>query len=331
MSVEVAVLAATGTVGQKIIRMLEGHPTFKITQLAASEGSAGKTYGEAMQWREDAPLNPDLAKQVVIKCEDVTAPYALSALPSGAAREVEPLLASRGVHVISNASALRMDPLVPLIIPEINAHHLSLVERQETTGKIITNPNCSTVMLALGLAPLRELSKIKHVSVTTLQALSGAGYPGVPSIDLLGNVIPNIVAEEEKIQVEANKILGEVDTPLDFSISVQVNRVPVIHGHTISMHVEFEDAVTVAAAKDVYRSWNEKHGDLFVNYEDSFMPQPARVLTSTDQRIHLGRFQNGGTPNRLSLVSLGHNLVRGAAGAALLNLELAYKNWGKGN
>ncbi len=327
-TIPVAVLGATGTVGQKIIAMIEQHPLFHVAEVAASHRSEGKKYLEACTWREPLPFPEKMASLTLKELSEVTSPFALSALPADSAKEIEPLLASKGIHVISNASAFRMQNNVPLIIPEINASHIELVKAQSTPGKIITNPNCSTVFLALGLAPLMKLGKINHVSVTTLQALSGAGYPGVPSFDLIGNVIPNIGGEEEKIEQEANKILGEIDSPAVFDLTVHVNRVPVVHGHSISMHVFFENEVKASSVREAFEVAQRELPGAYKLHFDDFSPQPARDLTHDDQRAHIGRIKQGGNSKVVGLVSMGHNLVRGAAGAAIKNLELAQQTLG---
>jgi aspartate-semialdehyde dehydrogenase len=324
MKVKVAVLGATGTVGQKMIRMLENHPTFEIAELAASERSAGKVYGEITKWREQDDLPERIAAMTLKNLDEVTSPYAISSLPASVAREVEPALAGKGVNVVSNASALRMVKNVPLVIPEINAAHLSLLSEQGTSGKIVTNPNCSTVFLALGLAPLIDIAPIEHVNVVTLQALSGAGYPGVSSNDVIGNIIPFIGNEEDKIETEAKRILGAPHQHQDFSITCHVHRVPVLHGHTVATHVHFKTPVTPEEVEMAYAKWNKKNPGLFKVHTQDDRPQPLRDITNYDQRCHIGRIKQGGTPNIVGFVSQGHNLVRGAAGAALLNLELLH-------
>lgn len=323
--IPVALLGATGTVGQKFIKLLEDHPVFEITELVASERSAGKTYGEATIWREEGHLPARLNDMVLKTPDDVTTPYAVSSLPSEIALVVEKQLCERGIHVVSNASSYRMATEVPLLIPELNPAHMELVEKQPTKGKLITNPNCATVFLALGLAPLRSLGTIKHVSVVTLQAVSGAGYPGVPSLDVMGNIIPFIGSEEDKIETEVKKIFGGPTEAAPFAVTAHVNRVPVAHGHTIAMHVFFEEDVDVVDARAMIDKAIEENPELYVYYDDDFRPQPQKDITPFDQRAHLGRLKQGSEKNVIGLVSMGHNLVRGAAGAALLNLELLHQ------
>ena len=215
--IPVAILGATGAVGQKLITMVQQHPSFELGELAASKQSQGRLYREASPWREEVPLSPDLEKKLstmtVCSPSQVKSPFALSSLPSPEAQEIEPLLASQGIHVLSNASALRMDPQVPLLIPEINRDHIELIKKQKTPGKIVTNPNCAAVFICLAIAPLRELGCLQHVSLTTLQGVSGAGYNGVSSMDILGNIIPYIDNEEDKIEEETKKILGTLGAP----------------------------------------------------------------------------------------------------------------------
>lgn len=317
----VAVLGATGTVGQKIIRMLDGHPKFEITQLMASERSQRQIYSDVVRWRESTPIPSSIASMKLISADSITTDYALSSLPAEIAKGLEPELAERGIHIVSNASAHRMGKTIPLVIPEINRAHLSLLAEQKTKGKIITNPNCSTVFLALALAPLRDLGTFEHISVVTLQALSGAGYPGVSSNDILGNIIPYIGNEEDKIEEEPKKILGDAGKALDFPITVNVNRVPVQHGHTITMHIEFNQSITPEQVRQKYCDWNQTYPGLYEVFSQNDRPQPLYDIHDTDQRCLIGRIKQGAKPNIISLISQGHNLVRGAAGAAILNLE----------
>ena len=324
--IPVAVLGATGPVGQKVISLLATHPRFHLAEVAASEGSAGQIYGERVLWKNEAEL-PAAAAQLTIKpLLEVKSKYVISALPADIAQTVEPDLAKRGHIVCSNASAFRMHPDVPLVIPEVNSSHLALLERQKWPGKILTNPNCSTVFLAGALAPLLTLGQIEDVSVVTMQALSGAGYPGVPSFDLLGNVIPHIGGEEDKIRLETKRILGTVDQAANFSITVHVHRVPVLHGHTVSAHVRFKDKISADAVLAAFRGTEEKLPDFIKVHTALDRPQPLRDLHPHDMRIHVGRIKQGDRPDTVGFISLGHNLVRGAAGAALAILD-AYLLW----
>jgi aspartate-semialdehyde dehydrogenase len=317
----VAILGATGTVGQKAISMLSQHPFLEITEIAASEGNKDKRFGDVVNWRDESELPANIANMILKSPKDITAPYAISALPSESALEIEPYLANKGIHIFSNASTFRMDEKTPLLIPEINPDHIKLIEAQTTKGKIVTNPNCSTVMLACALKPLLKLGKLKHVSVVTLQAASGAGYPGVPSLDLIGNTIPFIGNEEDKIESESLKILGELQghkiQGAKFDVTCHVNRVPVADGHSVILHAYYE---TPVSPDEVRKSFLHQE-NLFKVYTEDNRPQPKRDLTAYDMRIHIGRIKQGATPNVIGLLSLGHNLVRGAAGAAIINLE----------
>lgn len=319
----VAILGATGPVGQKVISLLENHPRFYVAEVAASEGRVGKRYGEAVAWKNEYPLPAAVAALTLRPLLEVESPYVISALPAEVAREVEPALAARGKIVSSNASAFRMEANVPLLIPEVNGEHLSLLSRQSGPGALVTNPNCSTVFLTSALRPLLDLGPIEHVSVVTMQALSGAGYPGVSSFDLLGNVIPHIGGEEAKIEEETKRILGSPDQPAPFSLTVHVHRVPVVHGHTIAAHVRFRQPVSAARAREAFLQWQERYPELIAFHEEIDRPQPARDLSPHEMRVHVGRLKQGGDPHVIGLISLGHNLVRGAAGAAVANLAAA--------
>jgi aspartate-semialdehyde dehydrogenase len=329
MKTPIAILGATGPVGQKVISLLEDHPRLEVAELAASEARVGKRYGEVVSWKNELPLPERIARMELKPLLEVSSRCVISALPADVAREVEPRLAERGHFVSSNASAFRMESEVPLLVPEVNGPHLSLLEQQRTKGKLITNPNCSTVFLVSALAPLRELGAIEHVSVVTLQALSGAGYPGVSSFDLLGNVIPHIGGEEDKIQEETKRILGEPGQAADFGVTVHVHRVPVLHGHTIALHVRFRQETAVSHAREAYLRWQERFPELIAFHEEADRPQPARDLHPHEMRVHIGRLKQGDDPRTLGLISLGHNLVRGAAGAAIANLEAVLERTGE--
>lgn len=344
--ISLALLGATGRVGQKAIRLCmelkaervasphsthsthstpSTHSTlYAITldELSASSRKVGLPYGSACRWRETPPLPRSLAEKTLIDPSSVTAPWILSALPSDPSRTLEPLLADRGHNIVTNASALRMEPDIPLIIPEINPSHLSLLERQKRPGKIIANPNCTAATIAPALAPLLELASLSHLSVVSLQALSGAGYPGISSLDALGNAIPFIRGEEEKVACELRKIFGTPETPADFTITVNCNRVPVQDGHMVILHAHFTSPVDPNAAYQAYREWEKRHPGLYLLHSEEDAPQPRLHLTENDDRVHIGRIRQGGDTRTLSVVALAHNLVRGAAGAALANLKL---------
>jgi aspartate-semialdehyde dehydrogenase len=324
--VEVGVLGATGLVGQHLLARLARHPWFRVTWIGASERSAGLRYAD-VPWRIEAE-RPASVDALRLETPRAGAGPALmfSALETLAAAELEPLYASAGHTIISNASAHRMRAGVPLIVPEINATHLELVRGQEWPGAIVTNPNCSTIFLALALAPLVPFG-IRSVTVTTLQSLSGAGYPGVPSLESAGNVIPFIDGEEEKIERETLKILDGA-----FPISAQTTRVPVAHGHTELISVALEHKVS---SDDIRAAWSRFAGSAAVAALPSAPSSPVQYVEGRDRpqprldvnradgmAVTVGRLRPCGVHD-WRFVALGHNLIRGAAGAALLNAELA--------
>jgi len=339
-TIDVGILGATGTVGQQFVALLTGHPWFRVTWLAASERSAGKRYGD-LAWRLPAALPSEVAALRVAPLEAVGDAPALvfSALDASVAGDAETTYAASGRLVVSNARNHRMDPLVPLLIPEVNPDHLGLLDAQRSargwTGGIVTNPNCSTVVIAMALAALRRFEPTR-VIVTTLQALSGAGYPGVPSLDAVGNVVPYIGgAEEEKIQTETLKILGTFENgrvrDAGFTVSATTTRVPVPDGHMVVMSVELAARPSieeVAAALDGFS------GEPQQRRLPTAPIKPIVVNTAQDRpQPRLDAGAGGGmtvTCGRIrpcpilgyKFVALGHNVVRGAAGAALLNAEL---------
>ena len=337
--IDVGVLGATGMVGQQFIRQLTGHPWFRPVWLGASERSEGKTYAEAATWRLASQMPDALRDMTVDSCTPGRGPHLMfSALDANAAKDIEPAFAQAGHLVISNARSYRMDPLVPLLIPEINADHLSLLPAQQRergwSGAIVTNPNCSTVVLSLALAPLRQFG-LNAVMVTTLQAVSGAGYPGVASLDILGNVVPSISGEEEKMESETQKILGSLDgngvTPHPVVISAQTTRVPVIDGHTESVSVAFDAKPSIDDVIAALRAFRGRPQELELPSAPAnpvvWMPQADRPQPRLDAErdggmtVSVGRVR----PCRVldvKFVALGHNTIRGAAGAAVLNAEL---------
>lgn len=336
---DVAVLGATGAVGQRMVAMLAGHPTLRLAEVAASERSAGKTYRDATRWILPGDI-PEEARELTVVGVDaeLSSPIVLSALDASVADTIEPMQAGRGKLVISNTKSFRMRPDVPLLIPEVNADHLALLDGQTWRvpgGGLVTNPNCSTVGLALALAPLHRAFGIEACTVVTLQALSGAGYPGVPSLDGLSNVIPFIDGEEEKIEREPKKILGRlvngaVEEP-SFPLSVSVNRVPVRDGHTESVFLKFATKASlddVRAALEGFTGEPQRLGlptaparPIAVRGERD-RPQPMRdVDAGHGMVVTVGRIRPDPFFDvRFSL--LVHNTIRGAAGAALLNAEL---------
>lgn len=337
--IPVAVAGATGVVGRELVRRLARHPWFELVAVAASERSAGRTLGELGGWVEGElpPAIAALALQPL--ASGLPARIVFSALDAALAARAEEELARAGVAVVSNASAWRMDPRVPLLIPEVNPDHLRLLRGQEFGGgAILTNPNCCVVGLAMVLKPLHDAFGVKDVMVTTFQAVSGAGYPGVPCLDLLDNVVPYIPGEEEKIQEEPAKILGRLGekgvVPAPVRISAQAVRVPVRHGHTLSIAVQLGRR---AALEEVHRALEEWRGATLARDLPSAPVRPLEVRQEPDAPQPLRHRDSGGgmvvTVGRLRscpvwdlrLVAVVHNAVRGAAGAALLNAELLVK------
>ncbi len=339
--IPVAVLGATGAVGQTFVRLLEGHPWFELAAVAASDRSAGKPYAEAAHWL-GGEMPARVAAMPVVPCDPscIDAPLVFSALDAAAATEVEAAFARAGLFVLSNARAYRLEADVPLLIPEVNPDHLALLDHQRArrgwTGAIITNSNCSTMVAALALAPLHQAFGVAKVFVTTLQAVSGAGYPGVPSLDILGNVIPYIGGgEEEKIETETRKLLGSLGedgvVPAAMTVSAQVTRVPVEHGHTVCLAVGLTRSADADAAVAVYEGWRGAIASLrlpsapvppITVTRDVDRPQPRRDADAgRGMRITIGRVRRDPILD-LRLVALGHNTIRGAAGASVLNAEL---------
>ena len=337
--IPIGILGATGMVGQRYIQLLEDHPRFEITWLAASDRSSGKSYGEAAKWRLDTPLPERIARMTVSPAEPEGAPKVIFAsIDAAIAREMEPRFANAGCAVLSNSSAFRMAPNVPLVIPEVNSEHLHLIEEQESRkasgGYMVTNPNCSTIGLVMALKPLSDRFGLEQIFVSTMQAISGAGYPGVPSMDILGNVVPYIGSEEEKIEEETLKLLGALEghrvTPLAARISAHCNRVPVEDGHTECVSIKLKSPATHA---EILAAWAEyqplKGRDLpFAPAQpvqwspESDRPQPRLDRNrAKGMAVTVGRLR----PCKLldwKFVLLSHNTVRGAAGATILNAEL---------
>lgn len=322
MKRSVAVLGATGVVGQKVIALLEDHPRYRVSELAASEARIHQRFEDACDWRETLmPMPERLANMRLIDAHRIQSDVVISCLPAESALVLEPWLAEQGKLVFSNASAFRMDPCVPLLVPEVNPDHLNLLPLQKTPGKMITNPNCSAVGIVLALAPLMQISDILHVSAVTLQSVSGAGYPGIASLDILGNTIPHIPGESGKIVAETKRILGDPSLPASFGMTCHVHRVPVVYGHSATLHVTFARKVQVQELWQAYQQANERHPGLYVLHRLEGRPQPIKDLAADDMRIHIGHVQGGDDPSILGLVVLSHNLVRGAAGAVIANMD----------
>ncbi|MET1124301.1 MAG: aspartate-semialdehyde dehydrogenase [Archaeoglobaceae archaeon] len=339
MRYKVGILGATGTVGQRFVQLLDSHPWFEVTALAASERRVGKRYGEEVNWLISQDV-PDYAKDiemVPMEPKFFDADIVFSALPSDVAREVEPKFAREGFVVASNASAFRMEEDVPLVIPEVNPDHLQLVEVQKRRrgwdGCIVTNPNCTTIILVLSLKPLTDLG-LRSVRVASMQALSGAGFPGVPSLSIMDNLIPFIKGEEEKVETETLKLLGRFDGErvrfADLRVSASCHRVPVLDGHTEAVWAEFERDVSVEEVIEAFESL--KPLDLPTSPEKVIIVrrEPDRPQPRLDRdagngmSIVVGRIRRSGE-RELKYIVLGHNTIRGAAGASILNAELMVK------
>ncbi len=337
--IKVAVLGATGMVGQKFIQLLSKHPWFEITALAASEKRVGKVYGEEVNWLVSANVPEEVKdmEMVPLDPKSIDADIVFSALPSDVAKKVEAEFAKEGFVVASNASAYRMEEDVPLVIPEVNPDHLGLIEVQKKNrgwdGFIVTNPNCTTIMLVISLKPLVDLG-LKNVRVASMQALSGAGYPGVPSLAITDNVIPFIKGEEEKVETEPLKLLGEFNgskvLPAPIKVSASCHRVPVIDGHTEAVWAEFDKSVEVEDAINAFESL--KPLDLPTSPEKVIVVrrEPDRPQPRLDRyegngmSVVVGRIRKD-ADNSIKYIVLGHNTVRGAAGASILNAELMVK------
>jgi aspartate-semialdehyde dehydrogenase len=336
----VGILGATGMVGQRFVQMLEHHPWFEVAWLAASDRSEGRSYGEAARWKMKTPMPARMAEMRVSPAHPEGAPKIIfAALDASIAADLEPRFAAAGCAVVSNSSALRMQSDVPLVIPEVNPDHIQMIEgqtwRKASGGFVVTNPNCSAIGLVMALKPLQELFGIETVMAVTMQAVSGAGYPGVASLDILGNVIPYISKEEEKMEEETRKLLGRLNgsgiVPAAFAMSAQCNRVAVEDGHTESVSVRLKKK---ARPEEIIKAWTEFRS----------VPQELRLPSAPEQPVRYTAFADRPQPRfdveagngmtttvgRLrpcgvldwKFTVLSHNTIRGAAGAALLNAEL---------
>jgi len=338
--IPIGILGATGVVGQRFIQMLEHHPWFEVAWLAASDRSEGKVYADAARWRLKTPIPAAVEKMKVSPAAPNGAPKVIfAALDSAIAAELEPRFADAGCIVVSNSSALRMQQDVPLVIPEVNAGHIKLIDvqawRKKSGGYVVTNPNCSAIGLVLALAPIHRNFGLDTVMAVTMQAVSGAGYPGVASLDILGNVIPFIKNEEEKMEEETKKLLGQVNgskvIPGDFGMSAQCNRVAVEDGHTESVSIRLKKK---AKAEQIIAAWNSYRAEPqelqlpsapekpIVYLEASDRPQPRfDVDMGAGMTTAVGRLRPCSVLDWKFTV-LSHNTIRGAAGAAVLNAEL---------
>ncbi len=337
MAVRVGILGATGAVGQRFIQLLDGHPTFELAALTASEASAGKTYAEAAKWRVNTPIPDDVAEMKVTATTPEAVPndvdLLFSSLPSGVATEIEPEFLHEGYVVSSNSSNDRMAPDVPLTIPEINPGHLDLIEVQRDErgwdGALVKNPNCSTITMVPTLAALDQFG-LESVHVSTLQAVSGAGYSGVTSMEIIDNAIPHIGGEENKMETESRKLLGEFDgTDVnlhEMDVAASCNRIPTLDGHLENVFAETADDVTPEEAAEAMREYPgvdlySAPDQLIHVFEDPARPQPRLDRERGDgMQICAGGLHE--TANGLKYNCLAHNTIRGAAGASLLNGEL---------
>lgn len=338
---KVGILAATGTVGQRFVQLLEDHPWFELSEVAASDRSVGQPYQQACAWKLAQPM-PERAKELIVKPAEpnLDCDFVLSSLPTDVARPIEQAFAQAGYPVISNASPHRMDADVPLVIPEVNAEHLDIIPYQQqrrgyTRGFIVTNPNCTTIGLVMALAPLQRRFGVQAVMMTSMQALSGAGYPGVASLDIIDNVVPYIHHEEEKVEAETRKLLGQLDhnTFIDapIRVSAQCNRVNVSDGHLETVSVKLERPADEADVIEAFRSFTSPLQEWAL---PSAPPSPIVLREEIDRpQPRLDRDAGNGMATVVGRVRrcpvldykflvLSHNTIRGAAGAAILNAEL---------
>jgi len=339
--IEVGILGATGMVGQNFVKFLQGHPWFRIAWLGASDRSVGKKYAEATAWRLNGEMPEAVRDLVVEDCRPGNAPrLVFSSMDASVATEIERAFAEAGHFVVSNSKNHRMEPDVPLLIPEINPDHLKLASVQRARrgwrGLIVTNPNCTTVVLTMALAPLKPFG-IRRAIMTSMQAISGAGYPGVPGMDVNANIIPFISGEEDKVETEPLKILGRFNGEtiewLTARISAHCNRVPVVDGHTETISVELESKPSTEDLIEAFRSFRglpQERGlpsapsRPVIYLEQPDRPQPRRdVERERGMSVFVGRLRPCPVLD-YKFVALGHNTVRGAAGAAVLNAELMY-------
>jgi len=333
-----AVLGATGNVGQIFVQLLERHPWFEVTTVAASERSKGRTYGEASRWRQTTPIPEAVAQMEVVdinpkEVKDVDIVF--SALPSDVAGPVEEDFASVGYVIVSNASAHRMDPDVPMLNPEINCDHISLIEQQRKNrkwdGAIVTNPNCSTTVLTLPLKPIYDVFGINSLIVSTMQAISGAGYPGVASLDILDNVVPFIGGEEPKMESETQKILGTATKPADFKVSSSCHRVPTIDGHLEAVFVSTKKKAEPNAVAEAMENFVGEPQELklpsapekpvIVTWEKDRPQTRLDRMEGKGMSTVVGRIRKDPVMDGIKFIALGHNTIRGAAGCGILNGE----------
>lgn len=336
-TIKVGVLGATGAVGQRFVEALADHPFFEITALAASERSAGKKYRDAANWRLESQMPEEAADVVVVPVDAkaVNVDVVFSALPSDYAATVEADFAKAGCVVASNAGAFRKEPDVPLMIPEVNPEHLGLIDIQRDKrgwdGCIVTNPNCTTIMFTVTLKPLMQFG-LENVTIASMQAISGAGYNGIPGMTILENVVPYIGGEEEKVESEPNKLLGEFNgsevVPADINISASCHRVPVMDGHLEALWAGMADDPTPEQVRQAFLDFDPGLSDLptepdpvIVVRDEPDRPQPRLDRDAGNgMSVSVGRIREG-----IRYMVMGHNTIRGAAGASVLNAELMHK------
>jgi aspartate-semialdehyde dehydrogenase len=334
---KVTILGATGTVGQQFIHLLRAHPWFEVGAVCASEQSAGMRYGERVQWMLSDPCPSAVAEMEIQPVTgSIPGPLVFSALDANVAGPLESRLAEEGFWVISNAKNHRMHPDVPLLIPEVNAHHLALLDQQPWSGRIVTNPNCATVGLVLAMLPLLKPCGVRAAHVVTMQAISGAGYPGVPALAIFDNLIPHISGEEEKLCQEPRKLLASWEQgqlrEADLAVSAACYRVPVLDGHTLHLSLELAEPLSLSAIRSHYRQFISplaelalpsapKHPVYFFENEDLPQPRKHRLLEN-GMAVSVGRLRPSIAPFHCQMTTLSHNTVRGAAGGAILNAEL---------
>jgi aspartate-semialdehyde dehydrogenase len=338
--IPVGVLGATGAVGQKFIKLLEDHPWFEVTEVAASERTSGKPYGQAVSWKQITPVPNAVSSLEIRPCTpDLKCRIVFSGLDASVAGPIEEDFARAGYIVLSNSKNHRLDEDVPLVIPEVNHDHMGLIEVQrrnrKSTGYIVTNANCTTMFLAMALGPIHKAFEIEKVFMVSMQAISGAGYPGVPSLDILGNVIPYISGEEEKVEIETRKILGKFNGQsivlATFPVSAQCNRVPVEDGHTESVSVKLARKTTAGEIAELLQNFSGLPQQLnlpsapempFIVTKELDRPQPRfDVNRSKGMATFVGRIRPCSILD-YKFTLMGHNTIRGAAGASILNAEL---------
>ncbi|MCE8428629.1 MAG: aspartate-semialdehyde dehydrogenase [Candidatus Methanoperedens sp.] len=335
--IRAGVLGATGNVGQRFIEMLSNHPWFELTSLAASDKSAGKRFGDAANWRLEKKIPKEVTDMEIVPVDPrkVDADIVFSALPTDLAKIVEPEFAKAGFAVASNASALRMEKDIPLVIPEVNPGHLGLIDVQQDNrkwdGYVVTNPNCTTIMMAVTLKPLMKFG-LEKIYLASMQAISGAGYDGVASMAILDNVIPYIEKEEEKVETETKKLLGEFDgaeiTDAPFAVSASCNRVMVLDGHTEAVWAEMANNPSTQDVKQAFLDFDPGLSELPTEptpvievKEEKDRPQPRMDRNiGGGMTVSVGRIRPG-----IRYICMGHNTIRGAAGASVLNAELLKK------